>query len=236
MPLFVSHRRLNRRGALERGGKLPEARTSWALDSGGFTELSLYGEWRTTPAAYIDAVRRYQESIGLLDWCAPQDWMVEPFMLAKTGLSVAEHQARTIASYAQLGEAGLPVIPVLQGWTLADYHRHVDDYARAGLDLDAAPVVGLGSVCRRQASEEVAAIVWSLHERGLRLHGFGVKALGLDTYYAALSSCDSLAWSYNARRNPPHPDCTHESCQNCPRYAMRWRSRLIARVARKVAA
>jgi O-acetyl-ADP-ribose deacetylase (regulator of RNase III) len=31
----------------------------WALDSGGFTELSLHGRWKATPAAYVAAVRRY---------------------------------------------------------------------------------------------------------------------------------------------------------------------------------
>jgi hypothetical protein len=28
-------------------------RTGWALDSGGFSELSLYGGWRTTPEEYV---------------------------------------------------------------------------------------------------------------------------------------------------------------------------------------
>ena len=41
VPLFVSHRRLVRRKTL------PMARSGWALDSGGFSELSMYGGWRT---------------------------------------------------------------------------------------------------------------------------------------------------------------------------------------------
>jgi len=45
--LFVSHRGLARRNTL------PKARTGWALDSGGFSELSLYGGWRTTPEEYV---------------------------------------------------------------------------------------------------------------------------------------------------------------------------------------
>ncbi len=43
-PLFVSHRTLATVKALR------QATHSWALDSGGFTELSTYGEWRTTSA------------------------------------------------------------------------------------------------------------------------------------------------------------------------------------------
>jgi hypothetical protein len=48
-------------------------------------------------------VRRYRDEIGCLDWAAPQDWMCEPFILAKTGLSVREYR-RTVASYLRLTE------------------------------------------------------------------------------------------------------------------------------------
>ena len=47
VPLFVSHRRLARRKTL------PKARSGWALGSGGYSELSLYGGWRTTPEEYV---------------------------------------------------------------------------------------------------------------------------------------------------------------------------------------
>lgn len=47
VPLFISHRRLAR---LKR--TLPVAIAPWALDSGGFSELSLYGGWKTTPSEY----------------------------------------------------------------------------------------------------------------------------------------------------------------------------------------
>ncbi len=62
VPLLVSHRRLAGRRSL------PRATGPWALDSGGFTELSLYGEWRTDARTYVTAVRRYSEEIGHLDW------------------------------------------------------------------------------------------------------------------------------------------------------------------------
>jgi hypothetical protein len=38
---------------LVRRKTLPKARTGWALDSGGFSELSLYGGWWTTPEEYV---------------------------------------------------------------------------------------------------------------------------------------------------------------------------------------
>lgn len=64
VPLFISHRRLSGRRSL------PRAAHGWALDSGGFSELSLYGEWRTTPEEYVTAVRRYDTEIGRLEWAA----------------------------------------------------------------------------------------------------------------------------------------------------------------------
>jgi hypothetical protein len=72
VPLFVSHRTLRSRRTL------PRARVRWALDFGGFTELSLYGGWQTTPAAYAEAVARYAAGVGQLAWASAQDWMCEP--------------------------------------------------------------------------------------------------------------------------------------------------------------
>ena len=49
--------------------------------------------------------------------------MCEPAIVARTGLTVLEHQERTVASYLELRALAphLPVIPVVQGWHLADY-------------------------------------------------------------------------------------------------------------------
>jgi hypothetical protein len=227
VPLFVSHRRLRDRRSL------PRARAGWALDSGGFTELAMHGGWRTTSAAYAAAVARYAHQIGLLEWAAPQDWMCEPAMLARTGLSVAEHQARTVGNFLELRALApdLPFIPVLQGWTLDDYLRCLRRYEAAGVDLTAQPLVGLGSVCRRQATSAIAEITRVLAHLGLRLHGFGVKVRGLDQLAGWLTSADSLAWSYYARRRPPLPGCTgHRNCANCPRWALAWRADVLTRL------
>ena len=117
-PLFVSHRQLARRRR-----PLRPAACRWALDWGGFTELSLHGRWVTSAAAYADAADRYSRQLGGLDFAAPQDWMCEPAIVARTGLSVLEHQERSVASYLELRALAphLPVIPVVQGWHLADY-------------------------------------------------------------------------------------------------------------------
>jgi hypothetical protein len=229
VPLFISDRRL-------RGYKtLPPARSPWALDSGGFTELSTYGTWDhgPTPRQYVTRIRRYRDEIGHLAWAAPQDWMCEPFILAKTGLSVAGHRRRTVDNAVCLRtlDPALPIIPVLQGWSVTDYLACADLYERAGIDLTAEPLVGLGSVCRRQATTEVQALLHALHARGItRLHGFGVKTAGLARCGTLLTSADSMAWSFAARRQPPLPGCgtRHRNCANCSRYAYQWYDRVTA--------
>ncbi|MGI5220600.1 DUF7221 family queuine tRNA-ribosyltransferase-like protein [Nocardia sp. CA-290969] len=239
--LFVCDRRLRDRKTL------PRARGEWALDSGGFTELKDYGAWTTTtPAQYVARVRRYRDEIGGLVWAAPQDWMCEPIIIqggrigtntfVGTGLSVVEHQRRTVDNYLELRSLApdLPFIPVLQGYQLDDYLACAARYAEQGVDLAAEPTVGLGSVCRREATTEAAAIIAALTAAvpGVRLHGFGIKTAGLGAYGSMLASSDSLAWSYAARRSPVLPGCTgHKNCANCIRYAFQWRHRVLASLA-----
>ncbi|MEV6602731.1 hypothetical protein [Kutzneria sp. NPDC051319] len=226
VPLLVSHRRLAGRRSL------PRATGPWALDSGGFTELSLYGAWRTDARTYVAAVRRYAEEIGQLDWAAGQDWMVESDVRARTGASLRTHQHRTVANYLQLRELApeLPFIATLQGQSVADYQRCADLYERHGVDLAALPRVGVGSICRRQHSGEVEQIVHSLAGRGLRLHTFGAKVLGLARYADAVCSSDSLSWSFRGR-HVPGCSPSHRSESNCVYFALAWHTRLLASLA-----
>lgn len=259
VPLFISRRQLAARASL------PRAAVSWALDSGGFTELNTAPagspvhewthagallpsprvryphRWQITPEEYVEQVARFAAEIGRMDWAAPMDWMCEPWILRDTGLTVEEHQRRTTDNLLRLWDLGgreLGIIPVLQGWAPEDYPRHVAMYAAAGVDLTTEPVVGVGSVCRRQNTHEALGIFRELADLvGPRLHGFGLKGaaftLGVERY---LASADSLAWSYNARRADPLPGCSHGvtgagRCNNCPRYALAWRRRTLARAA-----
>jgi hypothetical protein len=155
-------------------------------------------------------------------------------MVAKTGLSVREHQRRTVANYRHLKQLGpeLPIIPVVQGWQLDDYLRCIDLYTAASIDLTAEPLVGVGSICRRQGTAEIAAIIKALHDRGLRLHGFGVKTIGLSRYGQYLASADSMAWSLHGRRQrgcchrAPHQGALASEA-NCLHFARQWRQRLL---------
>jgi hypothetical protein len=222
IPLFVSQRTLHKRKTF------PRAKGTWALDSGGFSELSMYGEWQTAPQEYANSVRRYISEIGNLEWAASQDWMCEPFIIAKTGLSVKEHQRKTIENYLELKSLApdLPFIPVLQGWEMTDYERHAEDYMRANIDLRDLRRVGLGSVCRRQHLSKVRWLAEDLHSQGIKLHGFGVKMEGLRMMADELVSSDSMAWSFGARYKAPMAGHTHKTCANCLPYAEKWHAKV----------
>ena len=244
VPLFLSRRRLDRYRSM------PAAVTDFALDSGGFTELQLFGKWSMTATEYADRVKRYVRAFGhRLVWCAPQDWICEPIVLAGgpagrgvvfagTGLTVEEHQRRTVKNFLELRKLlGRRVIPVLQGWTMADYWRCIDRYRRAGVRLEDEATVGVGSVCRRQSTEEATTIMTTLASDGLRLHGFGFKKGGLKNCQHLMVSADSTSWSDVGRREICLPDHDkpgpgrpkgHKNCANCAEWALKWRSELVS--------
>lgn len=168
IPLFVSRR------TLQRYKTLHTATAPWALDSGGFTELSIHGKWTIDAATYASELSRFQE-IGNLQWAAPQDWMCEPWIIKKTGLNVEIHQQKTVDNYLQLKQLNAPVIPVLQGWDIDDYEKCAILYQDYGVDLTKQNVVGLGSVCRRQATDEIGQIVQWAKKNNINVHGFRSK-------------------------------------------------------------
>ena len=224
VPLFISRR------TLSKVVKRTPAVTTWALDSGGFTELSIHGKWTINAERYAEEIEDYRK-IGGLKWAAPQDWMCEPWILEKTGLSVLEHQNRTVQNYLELKKLNAPVIPVLQGWELEDYEQCAKLYEQNGIKLEECDVVGLGSVCRRQATDEIGQLAKWGHNKGLNLHGFGVKSAGLKKYAHYLTSADSLAWSFTGRYHAD-PQCTKKTCANCLHFALTWREKTIKDVLR----
>lgn len=231
VPLFISARRLRKIKA-----KFPKAITTWALDSGGFSEISMYGAWKTTPEQYVAEVRKWSQAIGGMEWAAIQDWMVEPHMLAITGKKVADHQRLTVESYLKLRELAPEInwTPVIQGWTWGDYEDCVRLYEANGVDLFKLPLVGIGSVCRRQNTMRASMIIKDFASQGMKLHGFGFKKEGLESCWGALASADSLAWSDSAVHNPPRWECRgkHKHCNNCPEYALEWLEDMYAKLRR----
>jgi len=229
IPLMVSYRTLQGRRTF------PRATCEWIQDSGGFTELERNGTYLTSAQNYADATVRHLAEIGGLAHAAVQDWMCEDHVLAKTGLSVEQHQANTTASLLDLRELApaVPWMPVLQGRVIGDYLRHIEAYTRAGVDLGREALVGVGTVCRRQNAVIGAQLIGALHATGLKLHAFGFKVTGILRARDWLYSTDSMAWSLDGRY-PQGGRCArvrdHKQCVNCMTYALKWRARLLTRL------
>lgn len=194
---FISVNRLRKR-------KGPFAVGDWIMDSGAFTEISTHGHYRHSVAEYAAEIRRWAWNGRLLAAVA-QDWMCEPWIVAKTGLSVAEHQRLTVERYdALLAEDtdGIYIMPVLQGYRPSEYAKHIEMY---GARLRSGMWVGVGSVCKRNSNartiEAVLEVIQAVRP-DLRLHGFGLKSTALRSarVFDLLHSADSMAWSFHARR------------------------------------
>lgn len=193
---FISVNRLRDR-------KAPMKVRNWIMDSGAFTEISTHGHYRHGVAEYAAQIRRWKDNGKLLAAVA-QDYMCEAFILKKTGLTVQDHQRLTVERYdALLAEkTGVYIMPVLQGYSPADYVAHLAMY---GKRFAPGQWVGVGSVCKRNGDPRaVAAVLHAIKSvrPDLRLHGFGLKttALAHPLVRSLLETADSMAWSFSARK------------------------------------
>lgn len=212
---FISVNRLRKR-------KGPFAVGDWIMDSGAFSEISTHGRYRHDVAEHAAEIRRWKDNGNLLA-AVSQDWMCEPWILAKTGLTVERHQQLTVERYDALlaEDTGVYILPVLQGYAPAEYVHHIRMY---GDRLAHGAWVGVGSVCKRNGDPHaIAAVLIAIKaERpDLRLHGFGLKTTALSSEFirSQLETADSMAWSFNARKNGRNANCWRE--------AMRWTSSVL---------
>jgi hypothetical protein len=188
----------------------------WLMDSGAYTTIDKHGGYPRPPEEHAERIWEYR-GLGILMAAVSQDYMCEPHMLERTGLTIADHQRLTIERYDRIkahlhhlesrrlpGTPGAPyLMPVLQGYAPADYVHHIRQY---GERLPRGAFVGVGSVCKRNSTPAaVLAVLLAIKaERpDLRLHGFGLKITALEIPEIAelLESSDSMAWSHHARKN-----------------------------------
>lgn len=192
---FISVNRLRER-------KSPFTVNDWIMDSGAFTEITTHGEYRTTVEDYAKEIERWRE-VGNMELAVSQDYMCEPFVIAKTGLSVQRHQELTIDRFVALSACtSATIMPVLQGFRPTEYLTHLSMY---GPLLAAESRVGVGSICKRNSHPQIIEYILRQIKNArpdLRLHGFGLKltALRRPCIQALLYSADSMAWSFHARK------------------------------------
>lgn len=175
----------------------------WILDSQAFRTIEIHGGYPYPVEEYAAQIQRWKRCGNLLA-AVTQDYMCEPAMLARTGLTVADHQRLTIERYDALlqCDTGRYIMPVLQGYAPEEYVSHIRQY---GARLAYGAWVGVGSVCKRngdpRAILEVLGAI-KTERPDLRLHGFGLKTIALahGVIRALLHTADSMAWSFAARR------------------------------------
>jgi hypothetical protein len=176
-----------------------------ALDSAGFVAQSRYRGFPWSLEHYLNLVAAWPWT-----WWAAMDCCVEP-EVAGSRMEIFLRMAQTCQMLAQCRararDRGLSdPMPVLQGWEPRDYLWCLD---RLPL-VDLPPLVGVGSMCRRQVHgpQGVLAVVQALDRElpaGTRLHLFGVKgpALSFLAKHPRIASVDSMAWDSAARRQVP---------------------------------
>lgn len=172
-----------------------------ALDSAGFVAAVRYGDYRWTVDDYLDLVASHHWT-----WWAAMDMCCEPQIAEDRPLRLLRIAA-TAALLWQCSRAarerGLPEpMPVLQGWTAAEYLQCAE-----WLPLwDWPGLVGIGSMCRRAVggSDGVLAILDAVDRvlpPHVKVHLFGVKSTALDrvVHHPRVASMDSMAWDVRAR-------------------------------------
>jgi hypothetical protein len=188
------------------------------LDSRAFTELFTFGYYRHDVEQHAEMIR-HACTVANVEIAVAQDFMCEDAVLAKTHLSVFDHQNMTITRYDELLAQDLPcpIMPVLQGYSPGEYVQHIKQY---GDRLKPGAWVGVGSVCKRNANPLSVYMVLTainFYRPDLRLHGFGLKrtALELPEVREMLFSADSTAWSFAAR----HEGRNRNDWREAARYA-----------------
>lgn len=191
---FISVNRLLRRKSAFKCGK-------WIMDSGAFGQLYKSGDHMPIEE-YAKMINKFNENGDLLAVVA-QDYVCEPDILRLTGRTVREHQILTIEKYVALKAAtSVYVMPVIQGYEPEEYAQHVRDY---GDLLEEGMYVGVGTLVKRSVTPYIIIDILRAIKRvrpDLRLHGFGIKLASLrdEAVREMLESCDSMAWSFTARR------------------------------------
>ena len=174
----------------------------WLLDSGAFTRIKT-GRGHMLVEDYARQIIRWSQCGNLIAAVA-QDWMCEPFILKITGLTVKEHQHRTVDNFMELRKLvpeDIYIMPVLQGYTSEEYVAHIHMY---GDLLKPGMLVGVGSVCKRNGNPKaIEAILRAIKDErpDLQLHGFGLKKTALTSPLVNLylKECDSAGWSLAER-------------------------------------
>ncbi|MFC4987379.1 DUF7221 family queuine tRNA-ribosyltransferase-like protein [Saliphagus infecundisoli] len=177
------------------------------IDSGGYSLMLAEGTHERADPYLITSKRSMPTSLQY------RDFPCEPAILDEYERSVETHQRLTVEAAAEVlvraDERGIDAEPVtvVQGWEPEEYVHHVELLEREGCLTEH---VGIGSVCRRNATDEIRDVIRAVDQATpprTKLHAFGVKleALRDEQVRNRLWSADSTAYDYWVDLSPlPH--------------------------------
>lgn len=187
-----------------RAVKLPAHVKRVAADCGGFVATKIWGDYRYTPARYVEWLNTFKPI-----WAATMDYCCENEITSGKAGIVRERQHRTteLAKHFWQNYKHLPLcwVPTIQGWHIEDYIYHARQLKslihemRDYYGITSEFRVGIGTLCARADSRMVRDVVnaVSTELHGIPFHLWGVKLDVLKSVYAMpqVISVDSAAWN-----------------------------------------
>lgn len=183
--------------------RIPSQTRQLAADCGGFVATFRWGDYRYSPAEYVDWLRGWSRPP---EWAATMDYCCEDEITNSRPGIVRQRQDRTTEMAHHFwntyrGEAW-SWTPTIQGWRTGDYERHAAELAPLIREMKAHYGrnfrVGIGTLCRRASVREIREVVHAvaavLPDTDLHLWGVKLSAIqkGLPSQ---VGSVDSAAWN-----------------------------------------
>lgn len=188
--------------------RLPNQITHVAADCGGFVASRIWGDYKYSPAQYVDWLNRFP--VGILKWAATMDYCCELPLTLGQQKAVVERQTKTTLNawlfWQEYRGVGWAWIPTIQGWEVEDYIRHAQELKplieqmQAHYQAAGNPHfrVGIGTLCARASTRMIQNVVLAVqHELPeVKFHLWGVKLSFLRSriHIPSIVSFDSAAW------------------------------------------
>lgn len=196
-----------------RDGSLPTVKvseniTEVAADCGGFVASRIWGEYRYSPAQYVD----WLERIGpKLSWAATMDYCCEPPLTGGDKRVIIERQTKTHLMahlfWDEYRHRDWVWVPTIQGWEVSDYIYHAHELAPLIQEMHTFYAargqsevfrVGIGTLCARASSSMINQVLTAVRTilPQVQFHLWGVKLgyLKSDYHPTQVASFDSAAW------------------------------------------
>lgn len=176
-----------------------------AADCGGFVASRIWGDYRYTPAQYVDWCSTFNPA-----WAASMDWCCENEITSgKPGVVLERQQRTTEAAYRTFWDyrdTPWAWVCTIQGWEISDYVRHAKEMKpllnlwRRHYRSNPMWRVGIGTLCNRASDHMIRAVIAAVKNElpDMPLHLWGVKLSVMKSPVPLdknVVSVDSAAWT-----------------------------------------